>query len=190
VVDLIEHKIIGTITNVNCPEGSVISPDGTRLYVVTQCGAGQDPVFVIDTTTDTVLTHIPGLAVGLTLAISPDGGKLYVGRGGFTTRDSASSRVVTVKDQLSVITTADNRIVETLQMTVRALAFTSDGKHLLVGSDKAIKIISTATYAVVNTIPLGTSPTGIAITKDNKAYVWLPEENRLFLLGLGGLLGP
>jgi DNA-binding beta-propeller fold protein YncE len=189
VIDLVSHRVTRTITGVNCPEGLVLSPDGTRLFVVTQCGAGQDPLFIIDTATDAVLKGVPGFAVGLDLVISPDGGKLYIARGSYQTRDTATGQVTTVPSQLSVVRTSDNQKVKTLTIAVRALAFTADGRQLLVGGDKVVRMIDTASDEVVNTIPLSASPTGIVTTRDNKAYMWLPDENRLFLLGLSGLLG-
>src|SRR5262249_52987211 len=131
VIDLIDHKVVGTIRNVNCPEGSVVSPDGTRLYDASQCGAGQDPLFIIDTATDTVVDKVRVLAVGLTVAITPDGTKLYVARGGFRRLEPLTD----VPNQLSIITTRDNKVVKTLSVSATALAFTADGRHLVAVAD-------------------------------------------------------
>jgi DNA-binding beta-propeller fold protein YncE len=190
VIDLVDHKVRATITGVNCPEGVVIAPDGAWLYVVTQCGAGQDPLFIIDTATDTIRKRVPGFAVGLDVAISSNGAKLYVARGGFQTRDVSNGQVITVPSRLSVIQTSDNSEIKSLTMPARVLAFTADGRHLVVGGEKIIYLIDTATDEIANQIPVSASPAGIATTRDNKAYVWLPEENRLFMLGLSGLRGP
>lgn len=189
VIDLSTHQTTKTIKGVNCPEGLAITPDGSRLYVATQCGAGQDPVFVIDTATDEVIDTISGLAVGVALAITPDGKKIYVARGNFQLRDPSNGKL---GSPLSVIDTATHKIIKTLvlQTSVTSVAITPDGKYALVGNGRQIDIIKTETDSVINTIPLATAPAGIAIYRDERAYVWLPDEDRIFLLGLSGLLQP
>ena len=67
------------IGKVNCPEGMTITPDGDRIYLASQCGSGNDPVFVIDTSTEDV-TAIPGFPVGHNVAVAPARQKVYVSR--------------------------------------------------------------------------------------------------------------
>jgi hypothetical protein len=61
-------RVMGQITGIGCPEGMAIA--GDHLYVATQCGWGNDPVFVINTATDLVETKIAGLAVGSIVAFA------------------------------------------------------------------------------------------------------------------------
>lgn len=188
VVDLKSKQEYKRIEGVNCPEGIAMSPDGLRLYVATQCGASQDPVFVVDTSSDTIIARLPGFAVGLSVLISPTGRKLYVARGGFQEADPATGRARTVSPQLAIVSTPTLKVSRTLRISPLCLAITGDGGHLLVGSDKRIDIVDTGTDAVVNTIPLATSPAGIAVSRGGSAYVWLPEEQRVLALALSGLL--
>jgi len=52
------------IPGVNCPEGMVLSPNGSWLYTATQCDGGHGPVFLIATTTDGAVEQARDLAVG------------------------------------------------------------------------------------------------------------------------------
>jgi DNA-binding beta-propeller fold protein YncE len=101
VIDLDKSKGYPShsIEGVNCPEGMAISQDGGKVYVASQCGAGQDPVFAIDTKTE-IVKPIPGFAVGLDLAIARKGKRLYVARGGFSRRDPDSGVIVPVPARL------------------------------------------------------------------------------------------
>jgi YVTN family beta-propeller protein len=190
VVDLEKHQVTKTISGINCPEGMAMDPSGKRVYVITQCGAGQDPLFVVDTTTDTVIKNetIRGLAVGLSVAITPDGKKLYVLRGSFETRDRQTGQAVTNPAQVTVIDARQRKVLTSIPVLANSIAITPDGKYVLLGGDRRIDIVDATSDQVINTFPLGTSPIGIAITKDLRAYVWLPDEQRVLLVGLSGLL--
>ena len=189
VIELDEKKGYPShvIEGVNCPEGLAISRDGRKLYVATQCGAGKDPVFVIDTRSETVKA-IPGFAVGLDLALADEGKRLYVARGG--------------PPQLSVIDTATEKELpeEVLRFgdaehpeAPGAFGTTPDGRYLLVGLDSSVEIINPESHKRTE-IRLGSPPAGIAVGTPSKSmkeavcYVWLPEERRLFFTGLSGLL--
>ncbi len=69
----------------NTPEGLAIDAGSNRVYVASQSGYGEDPVFVIDTISDSILQAetITGMAVGASVAVSPKHNKLYVARANF-----------------------------------------------------------------------------------------------------------
>ena len=178
-----------------CPEGLAIAPDGIYLYVVTQCGAGEDPVFVIDTRTDTKVETktIPGLAVGSSIVIAPTGEKLYVARSGFYTRDSSTGRPLSVPDQVSVINTKSNKVEASHPMNAILFATSPDGKYLIAGDGPRLNFIDTTTFLVVKTIQFDATPAGVVVIRNKEktgllCYVWLPEENRLFFTSLTGVL--
>lgn len=191
VIDLKTHRVTKTITGVGCPEGLAMSPDGSQLYVATQCGGGHDPLFVIDTATDEVVASVPDLAVGKTVAVTPDGKKIYVASGGFDTRDPTGN-ITRVPDRLSVIagkcTEGKRCILKTLPIIANVLAVTADSKYLIVGGERRMDVLDTAHEGLVSSIALGTSPAAVAVTKDGRVYAWLPDENRLYLQTLSGLL--
>jgi len=195
VIDLSSRQAKKSISGVNCPESLAVSPDGRFLYVSSQCGAGEDPVFVVDTQTDTVVKAIPGLAVGSSVAITPTGEKLYVARVGFYARDAATGRPLSVPDQISVIDTKTDRITASHPLSANLFAVTPDGKYLIARDGLRLNFIDTASDTVVKTIQFDTAPAGIAVGRNKDktgliCYVWLPEENRIFMTGLSGILPP
>src|SRR5207245_344955 len=71
VVDLTKqphpwHSIHGF----NCPMGLGILPDGSKLYVATQCGSGHDPVVVVDTRTDKIVRTIQDFVIGSEVVVA------------------------------------------------------------------------------------------------------------------------
>jgi len=175
------HKVVHTITGVNCPVGLAVTPDGRRLYVASQCGGGHDPVFVVDTATDKMVTTIPDVAVGLTPAISPDGRRAYVIRGD--------------PPRISIFDTRDGRTLESLvfNQPVSAMAFTADGRFLLAGVGETLKVIAiepkTSLHRDVGSVDLGESPAAIATSGNTRIYAWLPQSRRplrTFQMGIAG----
>jgi VCBS repeat-containing protein/YVTN family beta-propeller protein len=83
VIDAATNTVIKTIpVSSNTSEKIVISPDGSRLYVVSGCAepgnCAYGKVSVVDTATDTVTATIPVGASPNNLEISADGHLLYV----------------------------------------------------------------------------------------------------------------
>ena len=200
VVDLATRKTTALISGVNCPESLAMAPDGKRLYVATQCGGGQDPVFVVDTQTNKVVKAFPGFAVGTKLVVTRDGAKVYVATEGYEGLDG-QGRPARYPHRLSVIDAWAGR-TRTLRPSPRSpplkvefFATTPDGRYVLGTGDSKLLIIDAATDEVVEEKPLGTRPTGLAVGRTPSGaapacYVWLPEERRLFIIGLSGILGP
>jgi DNA-binding beta-propeller fold protein YncE len=182
VIDLLPERPVAlpAISEVNCPEDLAIAPDGRLLYVASQCGFGEDPVFVVSTATDKVVQRFPGFAVGLNVSVSRNGEKLYVASGS----PYRVSALNTITRQAKVVAEIDARF----------FAATPDGRHLLgVGPARDLIVIDAITDEVLSRRPLGAEAAGIAIgraagTSAPVCYVWLQEENSLFSTGLSGIL--
>jgi len=184
VIDVTTKSVVtGTgypITVGTDPGALVASPDGKKVYVANQSGAGS--VSVIDTTTAppsvvATITH-SSFNTLVSLAISPDGTTVYALNQG--------SGVV------SVISTASNSVTGTVTVgtsssNAEQIAVTPDGSKVYVtlASDPAVAEFNTSGTPVVNTIAFGTfpAPYGIAITPDGtRAYVTLEATNAVAIL--------
>jgi DNA-binding beta-propeller fold protein YncE len=173
---------INDIGKVNCPEGMSITPDGSRIYMASQCGGGVDPLFILDTDTETVRTQ-PGFAVGRSVALAPRQQKAYIAR----------DRSYPLDAQVTVVDTVDNSVLTSLPLDVSFFAITPDSKYVLAAGYKFLYLIDADTDAVVTIVPFDTPPRalGLGPSEDGKTwmcYVWLPDEKRLFFSGLNALL--
>jgi DNA-binding beta-propeller fold protein YncE len=177
----------GKIIGIGCPEGRALSRTGTRLYVASQCGCGNDPVFVINTTTDRIVASIPDLAVGGELAITPDNDRLYVTRG----------------DRLSVVISPESQHPQiwTYALNVGMVAISPDGRYVLTSDGREIDIFFEHDLAVGKFNPVRCRPAynqpatiiaGLAIASDDSAYAFFPyrghpEQDKLFTTSCNGL---
>ena len=138
--------------------GLVFTPDGSHAYV------GGFGITVIDTSTNnTTSIPLPPTVSARSLAITPDGSKVF-----FTT----FSFTLGVPSTLGVIRTADNTIVQQLSFPAQAVlgfgsqvAITPDGAFAWVtdSNENLIWIISTADLRVVDKVPVS-HPFTIAIS--------------------------
>ncbi|RXS80938.1 hypothetical protein EST92_16715 [Streptomyces sp. TM32] len=143
VIDLTTHTVIATIPipgASNCI-GVVVSPDGSKVYVVNVNGSS---VSVINTATNTITNTITGFGVNpVEIALNPAGSKAYV------TNNLSTS--------VSVVDTATNTITNTIAVgnLPWGVAFSSDGTKAYVvnGGDGTLSVIDTASETVTATIP-------------------------------------
>jgi YVTN family beta-propeller protein len=147
-----------------------ISPDGSRLYVESFDAANLYHIVAIDTASNTVSGKlaIHDFAVDA-MTLSPDGSKLYV--------IGSLGLYVIEADSLSV--------TKTIPFTATSQAVTPDGKYLYIASisnnghlQESVQVVSTANYAVVETIPLPSKVSAgfIKISPDG-AQAWLGESH-------------
>jgi DNA-binding beta-propeller fold protein YncE len=127
---------------VNCPEGLAVSPTGDKLYAASQCGAGDDPLFIIDTNSNKKIDEVPGLAVGNDVITSKDGKKAYVTRANFNWYDRRRGKVGA---PLSIIDTETRRVLKTLilQVSANGLTLTPDGRYVLVTNGYQLSVVDT-----------------------------------------------
>ncbi len=165
------------IKGVNCPEGLALSADGDRLYLASQCGKGQDPLFVIGTSNFQRLAEIPGLAVGNAVALSKDGRKAYVTRANFAWHDPVTGKTGA---PLSIVDTGTNSIIKTiiLQISGAGLAVTPDGKYALVSNGYQLSVIDAQTDELVNNLSLRGYGNAITVRSDGMVIVSVSDIRR------------
>ncbi len=76
VIDPTTNKVVGTIEGIEVPHGTVISPDGKRIYLTEEATRTVDAV---DAKTFKVISKVPLSGRPNNLAVSKDGKKVYVG---------------------------------------------------------------------------------------------------------------
>ncbi len=160
VIDTDKNSVISTISVGSHPFGVVVNPTGTKVYVANYDKTG---ISVIDTASNTVIDTIPaGYPNGL--AINPSGTRLYVG-------DQGESVVY-------VIDLATNGIIASIAVGYpNTLAINSDGTRLYVANEYGSKVIPADTISVIDTVsntvidnvPVGKTPYGVAVMPGTKA---------------------
>jgi YVTN family beta-propeller protein len=148
IINTATNKVIDTMVRLIGDNGyfgntrnAVITPDGTRMYLINQ------NVLVIDIVTNKVTATISvPVSKPDTIAITPDGIKVYVTNA--------------QRNTVSVISTVTNQVIVTVQVGDQPtiVAITPDGTKAYVGNVgiDTISVISTVTDQVVATFSVGT----------------------------------
>jgi len=131
----------------------------SRVYV---SDPGNSMVFVVDTTSRTVIATIPVQINPKDIKVNPAGTRAYVA--------NSSSQTV------SVIDTTTNTVIATIPVgTVPVgIGITPDGRHVYVGNRGTISVINAETNVVETTILVGSPKEfwGVAVTPDGtRVYV-------------------
>ena len=168
IIDTATNTVMG-IVNVNAPgPGVAISPDGKKVYVVTEASSPiPGNVSVVDTTTNTVTAKV---SVGLEpygLAVTPNGKNVYVTNLG--------------SNNVSVINTTTNNVTATVNLSFVnsgypnpfGVAITPDGTKAYITNSGctysgygAVCVINTAINQVMATVNGLNQPWGVAVTPD------------------------
>ena len=161
LVDTRTNKVTGIVAqDIGFAQGvaSVITPDGTFLYTVSEDDLALDKINTHDYMKDAVTPLDLGFYDAFTA--SPDGTFIYAGVGEGIVR----------------VDTTTNQITDSISLGEPfAIAFTPDGRkaYATLPDTSAVAVIDTATDTVVGSITsVGDSPGGIAINPDTLlAYV-------------------
>jgi hypothetical protein len=172
VFDVTKLERISSLAEMGCPMDLFATSMAPLVFVATQCGGGQDPLYVLDTRTDRVIARIPGLAVGHRVVATPRGDKAFVSTG----------------NRLCVVSNFRSRTpsIDSIPMPASSLAITSDGKLLLVGTEGGIRSMDTRTQKWVNSVSLEAVPSEIAISPDGVVFAQLPA--RMFVVDVRSLM--
>jgi YVTN family beta-propeller protein len=124
-------------------------------------------VSVIDTKTNTVTATIPVGNSPWGVAVSPDGGKVYV------TVINGTERTSGVSGGVAVIDTRTNTVIATFAAgnDPTGVAVGPNGGRLYVANDTSppgVTVIDTATGATIATIPTGGATAGVTVSPDGK----------------------
>lgn len=169
VINLANNAVVATIPLVSSQTGVAASPDGSRVYLVSQ---GTDDVTVINTQTNSVVTRIPVPNRPWSAVVSPDSSLVYV------TQSSGNA--------ISVISAATNTVISTIPniQSGYGIAITPDGQRLYVApaGGSFVYTVDTTTYATA-TIGVGNYPIAVAVSPDGaRAYVTALIGNNLTVI--------
>jgi YVTN family beta-propeller protein len=141
------------------PFNLTISPDGTKLYIVTANGTEQGTLQVVDPVAGTILDSIMLGDSPAGIAITPDGRQIYVSN--------------QVDDTVSVIDTATDGVTATIVVgkSPFGLAVTPNGGQVWVANevDNTVSVIDTATNQVAGTFPAGSGANAVGFSPDGTA---------------------
>lgn len=146
------------------PTSSSAAP---RAYVVGSTGLVQ----VVDTTSGTVLTEADTAGRATGLAVSPDGGRVYVVNGwsgSITEVDPHSGAVI-------------DRLFTDVQLSHAAMR--PDGQRLYVSASGSVAVIDPHAFRVVAAVKTGGQPLGLAVHPNNKVlYVANAQDGSIGLV--------
>lgn len=164
VLDAVSNGVVALVQLGGEPVDVAVQADGTHAYVANK---GSNSVDVIDTTTNARVASIPVGKEPIGIAITPDGRGAYVSNFGDAT--------------VSVIGTGINAPVAppvAVGKEPDGVAVSTDGARVFVAQRSGgVAVISTASNALVETIPAPLGPSRLAI---------VPEGERGFVTDAGG----
>jgi uncharacterized repeat protein (TIGR01451 family) len=141
------------------------SVTGAGIRSVWAANAGTNTaISIINPDTNTPAGSITLNAPAYDIAFSPDGTRAYAVN--FTT------------DSIAVIDTATNQVISNVVVTgpVRAEVSPDSGRLYVTTSNDSVAVIDTLTLGIVTTVPVGSSPNGLAVAP-NGTRVYVANRN-------------
>ena len=167
VIDLENNTVIQRVEVGQRPYGVEVSPDSERAYVTCEQGG----IFVIDTSTNTVVDNI-GVTASC-IAVSPDCTTVYA--------------VCPFENAISVIDASSNIITDTIGVRLfpHGIAISPDGTHVYVTNmlDGSVSVIDTSMKEIIEEIWISeeVQPKDIEITPDG-SFVYVTSERRVWVI--------
>lgn len=162
VFNVASLKETAVISGVGCPTGLFATARESLLFVATQCGGNNDPLYVFDTRTDRLLKTLPGFAVGTGVVATPDGSRVFV---------STTDSLYIVKNYMR-----ERSDTRRIPLPVSAMAISPNGHLLLVGTQGRILSVDVRREEVCHEVQLEAGPTAIAVAPDGAVFALLPER--------------
>ena len=142
LIDPETNRVVGVIKGIEIPHGVTAAPDGGRLYLSNESLHTLD---VVDARSLAVVKRVPLSGRPNNVAISKDGGKVYVG-------------IAQAPGALDIIDTASLAAPKTVPVkgAIHNVYVTPDGRFAVAGSipESTISIVDTATDTLVRTVTL------------------------------------
>lgn len=157
------------------PTGIVVSPDKTKIYVISDktTGGGTVAVFAYTSTTVTTVTNLPSTPTGL--AVSPDNKRLYV--------SSADGKI-------TVVNTATRAVLatHTVAGVPAAVTVSKDGSMLMV-TDTAGRVaaLDAATGSLLTTFATRTSATSApaaTVASPDGRQLYVTDADKVYVVSL------
>src|ERR1035437_476328 len=152
-----DGSLLNTISAFGCPVEAVVDTQLNHIWGVGQCGGGNDPAFLIDGNTDTLLSGYIGSGgvMGSAMAVNPSTHAFYMSMGGVEKEVNASTFAVT------------NAPFSAAVVASSPLAASMYGAD---ASGRNVVVINYGTESVVTTLPVSqTGAIGVNPTR-NRVY--------------------
>jgi fibronectin-binding autotransporter adhesin len=165
VINTATQSVTQTIATGTSPQGVVVSPSGTTVYVANNATASNSiSVYSANTSTGqltlTTTIGLPANSQPVGVAITPDGTKLYV--------------VDQNTNAVSVISTSTNTVLTTFAVgnTPTDVAVNPAGTRAYVTNffDGTVSVINISTNAVIATVTTGDNPRGVVVSPDGRHF--------------------
>lgn len=136
-----------------------LSPNGNYAYVTAQ----NDTVQIVNLGTDKVISEVSGITGAQSVAVSPDGSRIYVS-------GTSSGALVTY----IINATTDSVSGKIPGVSPSSMAFAPNGKYLYMTNSNggSISIVNTTTNLVIDNISTGYFPSDIQVSPDG-SYVYV-----------------
>lgn len=173
VIQVSTNTVVATIPGVSYPEQIVVSPDGTRVFVV-NLWANEDSsqpgsVTVIDAMANQIVTTIPLPDATAGMAITPNDGSLYVTELNL----NEVIKISTVTYQVVATIPVGSRPTAIVVSPNGAAAYVADSA--LFGGTPDVEVIKLSTNKIIGSITVGTDPDVLAISA-NGASLYVTNQ--------------